>query len=488
MSIQITAGANISSFNNPPLSRSEQVAFPGSDFPSSAIIQHPALSKPDDGSPEASRALLGLFVLLFVVRYFRTFVGIWTWNTFQPTPVSKRPAFRASDVTAVVPSTFTDRDKLFQCVSAVLCCRPAKVFIVVSNATVENVQMCCKLEGIAKSVKVLGVNEVNKRKQMLTALRHITTPMTVFADDDVSWPDQDYLRYLLALFDDPRVGAGGTRQRARRNPSPNFWNFLGISYLERRAWNNVATNAIDGSISTLSGRTAAYRTAILKCDEFFHYFQNDSWRGTPLNSDDDKCLTRYVYSHGWKIAIQADARAVLETSLEPNRNFVNQFMRWARAHWRGNLTVMTSETYWRSRSHLWGLYVIYMSQFQTPALLVDGVLAGLLVKGLGPSACGSWRALSLLVAWMLVSKIIKLVPHFRRHPADVRFVPISLVFSYVHGVFNVYALLTLHVTHWGSQSLGNCNDPRDQDAIALPKERESQAECRETRTGEWSFS
>ncbi|KAK4903481.1 hypothetical protein LTR27_000412 [Elasticomyces elasticus] len=71
-------------------------------------------------------------------------------------------------------------------------------------------------------------------------------------------------------------------------------------YHERRAWNNICTNAIDGSLSTLSGRTAAYRTEILQEPGLYNWLEHQT--------DDDKCLTRYVYSHGWRITIQSSPR------------------------------------------------------------------------------------------------------------------------------------------------------------------------------------
>lgn len=282
---------------------------------------------------------IGLFVALFVARYLRTIVGIFTWNCYKPKPVFEKPAYRSDDVTVVVPTTFKHPGELVQCLRGIVACSPAAILVVTSHANVDLVKTCCALNSFGDKVKVLGVLQLNKRKQMLRALKEVKTDITVFADDDVFWP-HNYLDYLLAIFEDPKVGAGGTRQRVRRNRgSVNLWNFLGICYLERRVWNNITTNAIDGSISTLSGRTAAYRTEILKTKAFAFYFENDSWLGRKLNSDDDKCLTRYVYAHGWQIALQSDERSIIETTLEDNRKYISQCLRWARAHWRGNFTV-----------------------------------------------------------------------------------------------------------------------------------------------------
>lgn len=180
---------------------------------------------------------------------------------------------------------------------------------------------------------------------MVAALRHVKTDIVVFADDDVIWPDE-FLKYLLAPFEDCSVGAAGPAQRLRRSANPNIWHFLGTAYLERRNFNTVATNNIDGGISTLSGRTSAYRTCILQNNDFYDAFTNDSWRSKKLNSDDDKALTRWVFSHDWKIRLQVVESATILTSLEEGQKFIDQCLRWARAHWRGNLVVMSNNSYW----------------------------------------------------------------------------------------------------------------------------------------------
>ena len=402
---------------------------------------------------QANQVALGLFVTFFVARYLRTIVSIFTWLTYKPKPIPEKPKYRPENATVVVPTTFKSPGDFIQCLRGVLACSPAAVIVVTSHANVELVKTWCTLNSFAPQVKVLGVEKLNKREQILRALQEVETDITVFADDDVFWL-YHYIGYLLAIFENPKVGAGGTRQRVRRNKeSINCWNFLGISYLERRAWNNVVTNAIDGSLSTLSGRSAAYRTEILKTDEFSQYFREDLWLGRKLNSDDDKCLTQYVYSHSWQIALQSDSRSLIETTLQDNPKYVSQCVRWARAHWRGNFTVMTNESYWRSLRYCWGTYVIYAGQSPTPVFLVGSLLFGLLLKTMSASTDHTILGSTMLGSWILFTKVLKLIPHFTRHPGDLKFIPLSIIFSYLHGFINIYALVTLHVTVWGSQIL-----------------------------------
>lgn len=413
------------------------------------------------GEQKAHLALLG-FVLVFLFRYLRTFVSIWTFVTYPIMPIRSDPKYRSyRDVTVVVPTTFNFPDELVKCLRNIIACRPYDVFIVTSNANLPALQSFCDDQGFTKSVRCLAVRKLNKRKQILEALQHVQTEIVAFADDDVFWPTPSFLDYVLALFEDPKVGAGGPRQRVRRSGNINGWWFLGCAYLERRVWNNLSTQAIDGSISTLSGRTALYRTEILRCDEFYHYFQTDSWLGKKLNSDDDKCLTRYVYSHGHSIKIQGDERATIETTFEEGSKFLSQCLRWARAHFRGNFTVMTNNTYWRSPQYFWGFYVIYVTQFFQFALISDALLMALLIRGLGRPVSESTFEIAVFAIWILCSKLLKLMPHFILHPEDMKFIPLSIAFSYLHTFINLWSLITLHQTHWGSQKISG-EDEQDE--------------------------
>ncbi|EGP88883.1 uncharacterized protein MYCGRDRAFT_38873 [Zymoseptoria tritici IPO323] len=316
--------------------------------------------------PRIGVIALAAFIAVFSARYIRTIVSIGTFYFYKPKPVLENPKYTVKDASIIIPTTFKKPGELLECVERISNEAPGAIYIVTADQNVSIVQQMLQETNLG-DVRVLGVEHLNKRAQLLKALREVETSIVVFADDDVFWP-ADYLPRLLAIFEDDKVGAGGTRQRVRRDKA-DMWNFLGIAYLERRVWNNISTNAIDGSISTLSGRTAAYRTKILQTPKFFTHFNGDTWRGKPLNSDDDKCLTRWVYSNGWNICIQSDPESVLETTVEGDSKYLDQCMRWARAHWRGNFTVMEQESYWCSVKFFWGLYIIYFGQFQTPAIL-----------------------------------------------------------------------------------------------------------------------
>ena len=51
----------------------------------------------------------------------------------------------------------------------------------------------------------------------------------------------------------------------------------------------------------------------------------------------------------------------------------------------------------------------------------------------------------LLLSWMLTSKFIKLLGHYIRYPVDFVFLPISIIFGYLHGLIKAKAMLSLNV-------------------------------------------
>jgi cellulose synthase/poly-beta-1,6-N-acetylglucosamine synthase-like glycosyltransferase len=253
--------------------------------------------------------------------------------------------YTSKDVTVVIPSLEGEGDDLRQTLRSVLCTDPEQVILVTVHANYKKAEILAK--SISKKIKVLSIARANKRCQMCAALPLVDTKITIFADDDVIWPPT-LLPWVLAAFEDEKVGGVGTSQRLRREKNPNFWNFLGAAYLLRRNWDIVACNRIDGGLPCLSGRTVAYRTKIIQDQEFNYAFTNETWRSFQLNADDDNFLTRWLMENDWDIRIQKHRECEVQTTLEDNSKFLLQCLRWARSNWRSNLKSLVIErTVWR---------------------------------------------------------------------------------------------------------------------------------------------
>ncbi|KAK7223643.1 hypothetical protein V2G26_011646 [Clonostachys chloroleuca] len=226
------------------------------------------------------------------------------------------------------------------------------------------------------NIRVLSTPIANKRLQVCEALPKVNTPLTIMADDDVTWPST-LMPWILAPFEDPKIGGVGTCQRVRREwdaPwSTQIWNWLGAAYIERRNFEISATHNIDGGTSCMSGRTGAYRSEILRSHEFLHGFRNEKWRTWILNADDDNFVTRWLVSHQWKTWIQYNRECEIETTLENGVKFLYQCSRWARSNWRSNWTSMVRERYiWKQQP--WCTYALHIATFTSLAFISDPLL------------------------------------------------------------------------------------------------------------------
>jgi hypothetical protein len=177
----------------------------------------------------------------------------------------------------------------------------------------------------ARNLKVLQSPVASKRLQVYRAIPLVKTSITVMANDDVIWP-RTILTWLLAPFEDKKIGGVGTCQRIRLLETGSLmeqcYNRLGAMYIERRNFEVSAIHNIDGGTSCMSGRTCALLTKILKDPAFFTGFATEKWRGRSLNADDDNFITRWLVIKGWKTWVQYNSECEVEITLENNIRFL----------------------------------------------------------------------------------------------------------------------------------------------------------------------
>ena len=265
-------------------------------------------------------------------------------------PIPENPRLTSKDVTVVVPSLDGDGGELWDTIRSILATEPYEIILVTIGANLLRAQVMVKSMG-SHRIRICSVAHPNKRRQMVRAIPEVLTEITIFADDDVTWPKK-LLPWMLAPLEDQRYGGVGTNQRLRRAEAPTlrqrFWGYLGALYLERRNFDCAACMYMDGGLPCLSGRTVAYRTKTLKDDAFIHGFTHEEWLGQyQLNADDDNFITRWLVSHDQRIAYQYHKEAEVQTTLEDNSKFLKQCLRWSRSNWRSNVTSMFRD------GHVW---------------------------------------------------------------------------------------------------------------------------------------
>ncbi|KAI8337247.1 hypothetical protein BC941DRAFT_427166 [Chlamydoabsidia padenii] len=268
------------------------------------------------------------------------------------------------------------------------------------------------------------------------------------------------LEYILACFEDLQMGGVGTSQTVHAvdpNGHQTLWEILAGYRLTSRNIEIAASTHIDGGICCLSGRTAAYRTLILKDPAFQHCFTNDFWLGKyPLNSGDDKFLTRWMHSHGWNTYAQVCKEAELFSTFKNNWRFLKQVLRWTRNTWRSDFRSLFTERYIWHR-HPYVAFSMVDKLFNPLTLLAGPFLVTKFALSqenhLTNAPLPGWNIAVSYLVWLLATRFLKLFPHFCKRPQDIWVLPCWLVFNYYFAIMKLYALFTLHEVAWGTRNL-----------------------------------
>ncbi|TFY77222.1 hypothetical protein EWM64_g6788, partial [Hericium alpestre] len=258
---------------------------------------------------------------------------------------------------------------------------------------------------------------------------------------------------IIIITEEKMLGPLQDLANARVQPvgaSMTVWEVLAAFRLTIRNIEISSSTHIDGGLPCLSGRTAAYRTVILKDPEFLHGFTHDYWLGKyHLNSGDDKFLTRWMVSHGWNTYVQVCKEAELLSTMKPNWRFLKQVLRWTRNTWRSDLRSLFMERHiWTS--HPYVAYTMVDKLFNPFTLLAGPVLVAYIIyKSTKPVDQGGfhlpwWNVVLSYIVWLTATRTAKLLPHLWTRPQDIIHVPAFILFGYYFAIMKIYALLTLH--------------------------------------------
>ncbi|KAK2054190.1 family 2 glycosyltransferase [Colletotrichum caudatum] len=396
-------------------------------------------------------------------------INIWGSWRYRATPVSRHPNWDRRDVTVILPTIDVGNPKFDECILSILENRPASILIVTVGAKMralsEAAARAYRREYPSTEIGVSAILHPSKRRQVAHAVAHVRTEFTVLADDHVFWPSRDFLPSALAPFEDVNVGIVAPHKRVRRTTEgewsmSSIINLIGCLYLLRHNWELRASNAVDGGVFVVSGRTALYRTRLLRSGGLMHRYCNERFffglfgGKEGLGPDDDNFLTREACRLGWDIKFQHTRDCTVETTLgdESAAKFRGQLIRWARTTFRSNpcmLRRVSGPSTWRMPFTYFAVYGAALFNF---ALLWDGALVFSLARSTWSDGLFS-ASVFKLVLWILWSKTIKLWPHILRHPADIPLLTFQILFAYVHSFIKLWACVTFYDCAWLGRNL-----------------------------------
>lgn len=426
-----------------------------------------------------SNLWLAMFCTIFILRYARLFghtIGYWI---YRPSPVNPDPAFTRHDVTVLLPIVDPKGPDFDECIRSILATGVRSIIVITVGAQLkaECRRVLESLVPVAAgtSLSVCAIAKPSKRRQLAHAIPHVRTALTILADDHVFWPSQNFIPSVLAPFDNEKVGCVATKKHVRRT-TPGKWtwksivNFIACNYLERHNWELRASNAIDGGVFVISGRTAVYRTEFLADKELLHEFCNEKFffglfgGRSGLGPDDDNAWTRKAMEKGWIIRFQDTEDATIETTLGEWPKFSGQLTRWARTTVRSNPVMFRKPDF--LYRYTWSAFMVYSAALVNFAIVWDAALIYAMVRATeGGVDDISAVCIVFLIIWILASKAIKIIPHFIRHPSDLSLLVFQVIFAYIHSFYKLWALLTFWDCDWSGRSLDNVGDDQDDEEL-----------------------
>lgn len=345
-----------------------------------------------------------------------------------------------STTSTVITPVYNEDPEVFEAaVLSWLRNKPTRIIAVIDVSDV-----ACKAVAERYPIDVVMTDIPGKRPALAQGIAAATTEIVILTDSDTIWAD-DVLHRVMQPFAVPRIAGVGTRQMVLRRDT--LWQRLADMYLSMRYDDEVPAQTVMGrAVSCLSGRTAAYRRAVLA--PLLGEFLDERFMGQLAISGEDKRLTSLVLREGHDTYLQSDA--IVWSTFPPDlRTALNQRTRWSRNSYRSDLRAMWEGWLWRRK---------YLS-----VMLVDRLISpfALLVSGgffLGAVFFGNWVVALLIGAWWVLSRAIRVGPHLRRRPEDLVILPAFIAFTFLMAFVKIYAMCTMHVHKWTTRPVEVVDD------------------------------
>lgn len=372
-------------------------------------------------------------------------VGLISWSVWLTRFTLSRfyrpvaPGF-TSTTSLVVPSFREDPDILDRCLKSWLAERPTEVIVV---PDLEDTEVIRRLKARAETdprLIVVPFAHQGKRSALGVGIRRATSEILVLADSDTEW-EPGLLAAVLAPFRNPKVGGVGTKQNAYL-PRTSAWRRVANWMINVRYLDYVPSQSRAGAVACLSGRTVAYRRAVVM--PVLEHLEDEYFMGRRCVSGDDGRLTWLVLASGYKTVYQSTARAV---SMFPDsgRAFLKQRLRWSRNSYRCYLTAIWKGWLWRQP---------FMCQ-----LTVLQVMLTPLTMGFAATYLVGWLlrpqpyVAPIAIGWLLLARTVRGISHLIRHPGDIWVLPLVAVMTiFVALPVKLYAFLTMNVHGWLTRS------------------------------------
>ena len=369
------------------------------------------------------------------------FVGLISWSVWLLRFTLSRvyrpvPTGFSARVSVVVPSYREDPVILERCLGSWLAEGPDEVIVVPDLEDAGVIEVLARRARADGRLVVVPFAHRGKRSALRVGIRQASREIVVLADSDTMW-EPGLLAAVLAPFADPKVGGVGTRQNAYL-PKTSAWRRVADWMIDVRYQDYVRAQSRAGAVACLSGRTVAYRRAVVL--PVLEHLEDEFFLGRRCVAGDDGRLTWLVLASGYKTVYQSTARA-LSMFPDTGRAFLKQRLRWSRNSYRCYLTAMWKGWLWRQP---------FICQLSVLQILFTPLTMGFAVTYLGIWVLHPQLYVAVIaVAWLLAGRTLRGISHLRQRPGDIWLLPLVAVMTIIVALpVKTYAFVTMNTHGW----------------------------------------
>lgn len=283
-----------------------------------------------------------------------------------------------------------------------------------------------------------------KRAALADGMKVAKYNIIALIDSDVIW-QENIKDKMLWPFANPEIGGVAPKQIVYK-PDTIARRLFDIHLDQRYNDESRYLAVVSNAVTCISGRTAVYRAKAVKPN--IVGLENEKFWGELCISGDDKCLTRLIQQDGWKVVYQESA-VVMTPGEAKIKMLIKQQTRWARNSYRSDMRSLASSWIWKREKFL---AVHMIDRFTQSITLILGPMYFIF-----SIIWGHFFIASMLLIWWHVSRSIKLIHHFRRHPSDLTMLPIYIGMTYYMVLIKLYAKFTVRkqgwITRWNKDRL-----------------------------------
>lgn len=366
-------------------------------------------------------------------------IGAWRWSVWCfKKAISffyRLPSGEYSASLSVVAPVYNEDPEMFKrALESWKKNKPEEIIAVIDYTDKACIKIFEAFKKNCPGAKMIVTHTPGKRAALALGIKASTSEIVALVDSDTLWT-KGLKKKVLGPFQDAKVGGVAPRQDVIH--ADTLAKRLFRIHIFNRCDNDILYQAAFGNaLSCISGRTGIYRFSAIAhlTDEL----ENEKFLGKKCISGDDKRLTTLIQRDGWHVKYVRNALVYTPGSSDV-KTYTKQQIRWTRNSWRSDLKAIFTRWLWKNPFLAFHTIDRFVGPF---TLLLGPIFFGIALYR------GDFLIAFILVCWWLISRSLKILPHFIKHPEDIAILPIHIMYGFFLAIVKIYTLITVSEQGW----------------------------------------